>query len=586
MLTRDFPTRRDGVNVGGIPFTPSYDFETFSNTFEDPFSYQSVRSYEHAHTHPPGGSGADADAGFNGEGNSPQELDNKLLGFSAPISKATVIDEVTGAFTEISMSAELYGMFFVAEDVFGGENTSARPLELTCYRRNLWQCAGEVTLPRHISHAVDEQGRQVQLFDLAASITAIESIEGKSTEIISIPWKSSNPALANGTAEDGAKAASAPPHVPLDLSTGQELDGNRVTLPVSWKRLQFKHATANNGRRKGLQQHYVVQINLIGKLKGGEWLKIAEVQSGPVIVRGRSPRNFDNRKDVPLTGDKKLERRNTDASIGSSSGRESNGGTAPKQDRSGDLAQNLQRYHSLGNVQVGAHCNPESYSEADQYLGTPMPTPAQQTAEWSQAQAYANSVHPSKKLALSPTQTRPPVPAWGPNPSDGVNGMGTSNGIHPAAMSKTVGQRSAAQTLPINLSLSEDERSPNRSGSDSLSSPQMPKSKPLGTAPGQNQTGSPIETAEMLYEYFPLSLDDWLVTSLCPTMLRLDLFFISFYFSAFSPFFSPDSNANTAKSCCLFFCWLLSEPDIWYFTYAMVHVTLRNAILLMLFCLV
>lgn len=214
----------------------------------------------------------------------------------------------TGKFSEMNMSAELYGMFFVAEDVFGGEN-SGRPLELTCYRRNLWQCSGQVTLPRVVTNIIDDQGRHVPIVELSASITAVESIEGKVTEIISIPWKSSNPQLG-----EDAKVASAPPILSLDLSCGQELDANRVSLPVSWKRLQFKHATANNGRRKGLQQHYVVLINLLGKTKSGEMIKVAEIQSGPVIVRGRSPRNFDSRKDVPLTGEKRIERKNTASS--------------------------------------------------------------------------------------------------------------------------------------------------------------------------------------------------------------------------------------------------------------------------------
>jgi len=233
------------------------------------------------------------------------------------------------------MTAELYGMFFVAEDVFGGD-TAGRPLELTCYRRNLWQCSGQVTLPRNISHIIDEQSQQVQIFDLAASITAIESIEGKVTEIISIPWKSAG--------DEGSKSPAAPPNIALDLSTGQELDHNRVSLPVSWKRLQFKHATANNGRRKGLQQHYVVQISLLGKAKSGEYLKLADMQSGPVIVRGRSPRNFDSRKDVPLSGEKKTERRATMTPSDTT--------PVPKAERSGELAQNMQKYHSLGNVQV------------------------------------------------------------------------------------------------------------------------------------------------------------------------------------------------------------------------------------------
>lgn len=283
---------RDGGALAPLPFTPTYDFEGFATTFEDPFSY-SARAFEPNPNPDP----------LN-EPSSPQELDNKLLGFSDPIRNFNVTDDA-GNIADLHLTAELYGMFFVAEDVFGGES-AGRPLELTCYRRNLWQCSGQITLPRALSHLIDDQGRRFPIFELSASISAFESIEGKATEIISIPWKSSNP-----PANEESKVATSPPHVPLDLGTAPELDASRVSLPVSWKRLQFKHATANNGRRKGLQQHYVVQINLLGKVKSGETVKIAEIQSGPVIVRGRSPRNFDSRRDVHLTGEKRTDRKNT-----------------------------------------------------------------------------------------------------------------------------------------------------------------------------------------------------------------------------------------------------------------------------------
>ncbi|POS79655.1 NDT80/PhoG like DNA-binding family protein, partial [Diaporthe helianthi] len=434
-----------GANgLAPLSFPSSYEFENF-NTFEDPFSSSSSYSARPAYDAP-----TDSTEPFNEESPS-HELDNKLLSFSAPIPRAQVIDGA-GILTDPNMTAELYGMFFVAEDVFGGD-TSGRPLELTCYRRNLWQCSGQIIMPRNISHVVDEQSQQVQIFDLAASITAIESIEGKATEIISIPWKSAG--------DEGSKSPAAPPNIALDLSTGQELDRNRVSLPVSWKRLQFKHATANNGRRKGLQQHYVVQISLLGKTKSGEYLRLADIQSGPVIVRGRSPRNFDSRKDVPLSGDKKPERRATMTPSDST--------PVPKVERSGELAQNIQKYHSLGNVQSGDWASPHPY--------------VQQSS--------------SKKIALSPTLNRPPVPPWSSEPSMPKLGQPTT----PRSNSF---QRGVPSSLPINLSLSEDERSPNRSSSD-CTSPRHAKSM----ATCQNLQKSPGDDEEQLYEYFPLSLDDW-----------------------------------------------------------------------------
>lgn len=311
-------------SLPSLPFTPSYEFsDAFSTTFEDPFSY---------HSGPFESLLDDSNPLQNGDSNSTDTTpDNKLLGFGAPILKAAVLDE--NGQTWPAMSAELYGMFFVAEDVFGGE-TAGRPLELTCYRRNLFQISGNVTLSRTIAQMVNEQGQQVPIYDLTATISAVESIEGKSTEIISVPWKTNTVA----TSED--KAGAAPPKWPLDLTMNPELDPTCVSIPIAWKRLQFKHATANNGRRKGLQQHYVIQINLMATLATGENVKIAEVQSGPVIVRGRSPRNFDSRKDVPLSEKKADSKPRAMSDAGQSVKADSNAGA------------NSYRLYALNQLQV------------------------------------------------------------------------------------------------------------------------------------------------------------------------------------------------------------------------------------------
>ncbi|KAH6842888.1 hypothetical protein B0I37DRAFT_206219 [Chaetomium sp. MPI-CAGE-AT-0009] len=506
----------DQVHIPPVPYTPTaYDFETFSTTFEDPFSYPARpfesnsgtgpnRGHRGGGPHHTLGDGPTTDAihshhdvyGHMGA-TSPQDddeegLDNKLLGFGAPIAGKAALLTDAGHVAEPAMTGELYGMFFVAEDVFGADsNTSGRPLELTCYRRNLWQISGQITLPRHVAQYVDDQGRRAPVAELAASITAMESIEGRVAEMITIPWRGSNAPLG---AEE-TKVVSAPPVVPLDFAGGgQEVDGgSRVSVPVAWKRLQFKHATANNGRRKGLQQHYVVQINLLVKSKGGEYVKVAEIQSGPVIVRGRSPRNFDSRKEVPLGDKRPLERRNTEGQAG---------GAGAKQQRQddGDTAR-MQRYPSMS-VQ-------------------------QSPSDW--ATPYASSTpnappHPSKKLAMtSPNLNRPPVPSWGAlEPPSPVNAKHTTTKPNIPTTKQRANSNTGPQ--PINLSLSEDERSPpNRANSsDPSQSPQLTKSSMLLSGggkglsvPGQgsgahNPLASPLETEDMLYEYFPLSVDDWM----------------------------------------------------------------------------
>ncbi|KAI4598195.1 hypothetical protein KJ359_003078 [Pestalotiopsis sp. 9143b] len=466
----------DNVNGGlpAFPFNPSsYDIEPFTTTFEDPFNYS--RPYDAA---------PDPET-YHDEESSPPQLDDKLLSFSAPSFKATPVDDSTAAFSEVNMSAELYGMFFVAEDVFGGENTGPRPLELTCYRRNLWQCSGQVVMPKHCTQVVNEQGRAIPIVEFYASITASESIDNKATEIISIPWKSGNSAMGEG---QETKTAGPPPKVALDLGSAQEVDAHRVSLPVSWKRLQFKSATANNGRRKGLQQHYVVQINLLGKMKtGGELMKIAEIRSGPVIVRGRSPRNFDSRKDVQLSGEKKpvyIEKPRAQSEAVST--------PILKQERS-DMTASLHRYSSSGSSYTNDWSNGNNLS----YDG------GHQIPQQQQQQQHRQPQPPHKRLALSPNPNRPPVPAWSADSS--ANKMSSNFAVS--------SKNNNSSSIPINLSLSEDERSPNnRANSDALQSPQLHRSS---TSVG---LASPSEETEELYEYFPLSVDDW--TPLVDTIYR------------------------------------------------------------------
>jgi len=279
-----------------------------------------------------------------------------------------------------------------------------------------------------------------------------------------VPWKTSNAT----SSED--KSGAAPPTIPLDLNINPEADPNSSTIPIAWKRLQFKHATANNGRRKGLQQHYVIQINLMATLATGDIVKVAEIQSGPIIVRGRSPRNFDSRKDVPLS-EKKVEPKARTAS---------DGGVAVKAD---PATTSPYRFYAMNAIQQ------------------PLDLPDWASLSQSAAPTNEPSHRPTKKPALlSPsTHHRPPVPKtrWKNEPSPSP-----SKSAHP-------------HPLPIDLSLADDDHSRSHSSLPSSShshrfgdssSPQLSAS--LG---GKRKIGSsPAESADLLYEYFPLSLDDWM----------------------------------------------------------------------------
>lgn len=138
-----------------------------------------------------------------------------------------------------------------------------------------------------------------------------------------------------------------------------------------------------------------------------------------------------------------------------------------------DLHVPMQRYQSMGGVSTLA---------ADWTTSQPVSQPSQ-------------SPRPCKRIAVSPNPARPPVPAWSADVS--------AKTAQPPRGS--VGRQVAA--VPINLSLSEDEKSPNRSSAE-LQSPQLGKFP--SAAAGQNAANSPVEDPDPLYEYFPFTVDDWM----------------------------------------------------------------------------
>ncbi|RKF58684.1 Protein pacG [Erysiphe neolycopersici] len=434
----------DSNSVHNYQYSPNYEkCEGYSTTFEDPFPFQQV---------------GDFPTPLKDEKSKPKEsksssaTDNKLLGFSGPILRAAVFDD-SGQTWPI-MSAELYGMFFVAEDVFG--ESTARGDELTCYRRNLFQISGAMILSRGMNGIINEQGQHIPIYNLEATLTAFESIEGKNVEIISVPWKSAN------CTTSGDRAGSAPSSLPLDLNMNPELDPSNASIPISWKRLQFKHATANNGRRKGLQQHYIVQVNLVATLGNGEIFKLAEIQSGPIIVRGRSPRNFDSRnKDNEKKYDAKVN--------------QSNEPTTPT--HKVDNETGLNNYTFANSTDCMQSCSDASNCKYNH--------------EYS-----PDDSHPAKKRMLSLSTCSPIIY---PNISNSA-----------WTLDSPIGSRFSGSS-PIDTSQLEEEinHAQNLSHNNSLRkglsrSPVIQKSK-RGLS-----FNSMIENADFLYEYFPLTVDDWI----------------------------------------------------------------------------
>lgn len=227
--------------------------------------------------------------------------DHKLLAFKRAQDKITIVDQ-QGRIQQLELSAQLHGMFFLSEMPSSTADGTLRQPELTCYRRNLFQISGSLVTPRGQLSVITESGETVAVNNMEVTISAIESVDGNPVRLIVIPWKTPPP----NSPETSQAPDQEPPSLPLIpfQDDGTESDGEYAVYPIGWRRLQFRIATANNGRRKELQQHFVLHLKVIGTLANASGTKVVLTESttAPIVVRGRSPRNFQARKEIPLLG--------------------------------------------------------------------------------------------------------------------------------------------------------------------------------------------------------------------------------------------------------------------------------------------
>ena len=255
------------------PFNPSYQDYHFDPTAQQDLQEQSVQE------------------------STSVDRDDELLRFQPTTYNFSPLDSSLRR-VSVSLNARLHGMFFMADpsntmDLFPQMTTP----ELTCYRRNLFQVTGSITIPRNLHSIVTDRNEHIPIVALELTISATESVEGGTAKLISVPWKTpiNSPPIPP---ED--KTEKEPTIIPLDLMSPHDPDMENVNFPYAWKRLQFRMATANNGRRKELQQHFVARLKLMATLSTGDRVPIAEARSAAIIVRGRSPRNFERKKDHPV----------------------------------------------------------------------------------------------------------------------------------------------------------------------------------------------------------------------------------------------------------------------------------------------
>ncbi|KAL9581081.1 MAG: hypothetical protein Q9212_004115 [Teloschistes hypoglaucus] len=449
----------DSYHGGGMPtlalpehLTSSYDTSDFG--LPDDMSFiQTSLPQDSSHTYHNAYEEAFADPRAFMESIPPDQIlpesasidqNNKLLSFQSPTYNFTLLD-ISLRRTGISIAAQLHGMFFMAESQDQGLGILTTPqTELTCYRRNLFQITGSITMPRALRYIMTENGDRIPIIGQELYISATESVEGHPVKLISVPWKT--PASNNSsTPED--KAEKEPAAIPLDTMSNQDMDADFATFPIAWKRLQFRIATANNGRRKELQQHFVVRLKVVAMLSTGARVSICEARSGAIIVRGRSPRNFQARKDLPVGNASSNNRRAVPPSLLPSRSSASEAGDKSTMDN-----QEIQTPFTFG--------------------------------DWHRKSNSGSSSKGNSNHNLPP----PPFHARSPSSS------------------------SATTPGPKALSLDSPEREPppqlQQRSSKIARTACVPSIAPVPmTNPAFLTTN--VDPADLLYEYFPLGLDDW-----------------------------------------------------------------------------
>jgi meiosis-specific transcription factor NDT80 len=206
----------------------------------------------------------------------------------------------------------------------------------TCYRRNYFQLSCSFTVhpflpPSNLQVMYNGSPHQVHGFSMSIA-AVVDGRDGRAIDLVQhTPKRDKGPQVKPERVTLAAR-----PH-PTQQPYGPGGSENSMSqrsmydhayhqnsgqpgIEYTYERIQFKCATANNGRRRAAQQYYHLLVELsvdIGAQMGeaARWVKIAQRISAPVVVRGRSPGHYHS------------ERRHSNASAGGSAGPNNGGGS-------------------------------------------------------------------------------------------------------------------------------------------------------------------------------------------------------------------------------------------------------------------
>ncbi|RNJ52208.1 meiosis-specific transcription factor ndt80, partial [Verticillium nonalfalfae] len=195
--------------------------------------------------------------------------------------------------------------------------------EWTCYRRNYFSCICSYSLsPYYSSQSLQFQQlgskQPLNVFGFAMSISAVVADNDSHTiELVQHTPKRDKGPIAKPDKVRLLPKPLQPVHHPLglyahdsgmggpsrmaypDAFSGGHHAGDAYQNEHTFERIQFKQATANNGKRRAAQQYYHLVIELwadVGAQAAEKFVRVAYRKSAKMIVRGRSPGHYQGER--------------------------------------------------------------------------------------------------------------------------------------------------------------------------------------------------------------------------------------------------------------------------------------------------
>ncbi|KAJ6012609.1 hypothetical protein N7522_002964 [Penicillium canescens] len=198
----------------------------------------------------------------------------------------------------------------------------------TCYRRNYFSVTcgfGLHPWPHSVSLYIRYPDQTVELirgFSMAISAVVLGQNRGETREIVQhtpkrdkqserkpgrVILQSSPPASHSATSNSNGNLSGFPlGSRSMDYNSSLKGAPQPYQPPTShvFKRIQFREATAKHGKHRTQQQYYNLVVELYAEIASSgpgetQWVQIARRYSHPMVVRGRSPGHYKDRRGGP-----------------------------------------------------------------------------------------------------------------------------------------------------------------------------------------------------------------------------------------------------------------------------------------------